>query len=398
MKFAKALTRLKNRTLISAAILVLAVVVVAVWPRHEAPNPVPASSSQTLAQKYLAPCKKQDCINTNLQTITAKYGTKAALGSLQYYVDDIPGSLPGDNHLRTHYIGYQTVKSYGMNSHAFLQCTIIYDYGCMHGFIEQMIWDGITPDKAAKMICGPVESNPKYSSNMKYYCYHGIGHGVMDYEDYNLQNALNMCDELGSQLAQTGCWQGVFMENVSAYVSNAEDNGDFTKADPLSPCDKVASKYQRECYINQEGALFKLFNWNAAQSANACLGAADETETCMEAIGLAASSAPWQKILLTSYGSSSLEYNSWQICQEFPAAYISSCVAGAVTQILEQDGLNFARANTFCSLVANSSATACYQRIGTYTTLQVGNPSKAAGYCDQLSSKGQQTCRQAAST
>jgi hypothetical protein len=386
--------RFKNILYLSSLCLALIPMVYGVYyAGHRLGTSDGASDTRSIVEKWLVPCKQQKCINTSLQKITAKYGTQKALDSLQYYVDKVPDSLKGDNHLRAHYIGYQSLKSFGMTGQAFLECTIIYDYGCMHGFIEQMIWDGMTPGKTAEKLCRPVESSQSYSSNMKYYCYHGIGHGVLDYYDYDLTASLQFCDTLASQLGQTGCWQGVFMENVSAYTIGEKHNGTFSKTDPLAPCDVVEAKYQRECYINQEGYLFSFYDWDAGKAAYACLGAGEQIGTCMEGIGLAASSVPWQHILLKDKITISLGENAWMICQKFPAGYVTGCVTGAVTQILENDGVNFKQAANFCAVVDSASNTACYRRIGEYTRLQVADRAKAAAYCGQLVKEWRQICR-----
>jgi hypothetical protein len=392
-------TRIKKPSIfisiVAAAVLVIAASFFVIYSEKKS---TPASTAEAKAeakavsQEWLHLCTTEKCIQKGLEGITASKGPKIAMDGLDYYIHNDQSSLKGDNHLRSHFIGRQTVKTYGVKGQYFLDCSTRFDYGCMHGYLEQLLDDGMTPVAAAKEICGPIEASASYSSNMKYYCYHGLGHGIMTEADYALQPALDTCDSLGSQLAQSGCWQGVFMENVTGSMEG--DLRNFSDSDPLTPCNTVADKYQRECYITLEGYLFKFYKWDVAQAAQACLGAGQHTQDCLEGVGLAASGDAWQKILLDSQLTNDSERNTWLICSKFPQGYTSGCVTGAVTQILEIDRFNLARADRFCSM-AKADQAACYKRIGYYMKLESPSAQQAASYCSQLSKTWQEVCRQA---
>lgn len=356
------------------------------------------TDAKSLASKWLAPCTKETCIKFGLENITKKYGTQTAMDALGLYANS-PNSLAGDIHERAHYIGYQTAITYGTKGDSFLKCSTQFNYGCMHGFFIRAI--EVKPKsmplyQAADNICSSIESNPSYSINMKYYCYHGVGHAIMVARNYKLTAAISTCDQLKSQIGQTGCWQGVFMENVNGQMNEGVSNGSFSDTDPLAPCDTFADKYQRECYINQAGHLFSYYNWDISKSTLACLNAGAQTSTCLEGIGLSATSSVWQKILLGDQVSGGTESTGWLFCSKFPEGHVESCVTGAVVQILQMDRFDFKRADRFCSLVGSSLQTACYRRIGEYTRLESTNSQNASGYCDQLPSMWQPVCRQGA--
>lgn len=385
--------------LIVLAVLAIAALGFVSINHPSAAEPKIGKESKFLAQKWLAQCYKQECINSGLKSITAQQGTEAALDALEYYKHYVSNYLPGDDHLRAHQIGEQTFISYGLSSKVVLRCGTDFNYGCMHGYIEEAEAKikGSDSLSLSKILCDPIEDSSNYSFNMKHFCYHGIGHAIMEDVDYDLQAALDQCDQLKDEIAQNGCWQGVFMENVFGFTSGETDNGTFSKTDPLAPCDAVAKKYQSQCYVNQEGYLFSYFHMDVYKAAQACLAAGDQTGNCIEGIGLSASSEVWQPVLLKDKNTGSIESNAWLICQQFPTDYITSCVTGAVFQLLEADGLNFSRASKFCGLVGAKSQNECFRSIGRYAGVEAARGSQSpASYCSQLPLERQTVCRQGA--
>ena len=353
---------------------------------------------KNLTMKWLAQCHTQECVNQGMQSITANAGPEAALASLDYYAHEVANYLPGDNHLRAHSVGKQIFLSNGLSTEAFLRCGSSFNNGCMHGYIETAE-DNIKGSSASSLadeICRPLLTASTYSFNQKHFCYHGIGHAIMEDVDYNLTESLAQCDAFGDQIAQIGCWQGVFMENEWGYVSRITDNGTFSRTDPMAPCNKVAQKYVTQCYMNQEGYLFHIYNNDIKKAGQACLQAGVNAGICIESLGLSASAENWQPLLLKGRGAGDVEANAWLLCQEVPKQYISNCVIGAVFNILALDGLDFMRSSKFCGLVGSAYQRDCYSSIGQYAWVQTRepNPKKVESYCLQLPSKWQPTCRE----
>jgi len=356
--------------------------------------------TKSLTMKWLAQCYTQDCVNQGMENITKNAGPEAALASLHYYVDNVPNYLPGDNHLRAHHVGYQLFRSYGLSTKVFLECGSDFNNGCMHGYIEEAETHikGSSASTLADELCKPILAGSAYSYNQKHFCYHGIGHAIMEDVNYDLTAALNQCDAFGNQIAQIGCWQGAFMENEWGYVSHIIDNGTFSKTDPMAPCDNVAEKYVTQCYMNQEGYLFYRYDNDFQKSAQACVAAGDNAGVCVESLGLAATAESWQPLLLKGQNAGSLESNAWLLCQEAPKAYASNCVIGAVFNILALDGLDFKRSSIFCGLVGSSFQRDCFSSIGQYAWVQTPapNPPKVESYCLQLPADWQAACREGA--
>ena len=115
-----------------------------------------------------------------------------------------------DGHEFAHVIGRQWAKDKGESGDAFLACPRDYYYGCQHGFFESVLATADSPVEAATSVC---ESAP---GSQRFFCYHGVGHGLMMSYAYKLDSVLQKCDQMPSDgFKQNGCWQGAFMENIN---------------------------------------------------------------------------------------------------------------------------------------------------------------------------------------
>ena len=258
---------------------------------------------------------------------------------------DIDGST--DTHSLAHEVGRQTARVFGLGGQAFLGCSIAFNYGCQHGFFEQALASSPNATEAAIAICEDlVGSEP---TKTVFYCYHGVGHGVMMASAYDLDVALEVCDSLGEAMASDGCWQGVFMENVNSVMRGEAREGVFSDSDPLAPCNRVADRHKWECYINHAGRLITLFDLSVRDASHACLDAAGRfVLACVQSLDLMVSNLAWQATLVgpTSHGRN-IEV-TLELCGRFPEEYRRDCLIGAVDNIMNFDGVALDRALRFC--------------------------------------------------
>ena len=391
-----------------SGLIVAATIAAAFWQAKQAPDQTIAEfqmAAQTsiavkenMVKQYLLACKNQPCIWQAAQTITSKYGPQVALDSLDYYKQSYPAKATGDSHEWAHVVGRQTAATYGTNGPAFLKCPTSFNYGCQHGFFEKALGQANSPREAIAQICGQLETDPKYSPKFKFYCYHGVGHGVMQSLEYDLKGALAICDSLDGGMAQDGCWQGVFTENINGEMKGEAQAGVFLADDPLAPCDKVSEKYQHECYINHSAHLMKVFQNNVKGAARACLMAgASQTSTCLEAIGLMVTNDTWAPNLKPA-GGGSIEARGWQLCKEFPEGHIVSCVMGGVDHILQMDALNISRAGRFCELTDAAYQSDCFRRLGAAVRAQTVDSNGAVKVCSSLHGSSKAACQQGAAS
>ena len=195
-----------------------------------------------------------ECVRKYLVKVTDDYGPRASLGVMARLQADHRVDPAVNDHDMAHSVGRETAKDYGSNFKAFDLCPITFNYGCDHGFFEYVLARTDTPREAATTICESL-NGANHFLIAGFSCYHGVGHGIMMAEAYNVQNSLKACNTMPKETAKDGCWQGVFMENVNAGMRGRALPGVFKRSDPLAPCDKVGDKYKHECYINHSGWL-----------------------------------------------------------------------------------------------------------------------------------------------
>lgn len=383
--------------------LVLAAVVAAVVLTVRYTTPVPKSDSLTHQPRTISSAELETrvesncpgyqlyCVREQLKQFTGKYGPTPALVTLTGLVDRRLVVAPDDFHQVAHEIGRETAKEFGSNGKSFLLCPTSYNYGCQHGFFEHVLGRSASAKAAAESICGPFASDPAYSGKFEFYCYHGVGHGVMMAQAYDLKLALGDCDSLSSTTGREGCWQGVFMENVNGGLKGEAREGVFSSADPLAPCDRLVGKYQYQCFINHAGWLMNFFHGQFRPAIQACLKApGDRASPCLQSLGLMVTNPGWQVSLTKDSGNP--ESIAWSLCREFPDDHIQDCIFGAVDNIQNFDGLKAERAGRFCGLVDPSRRMLCYERIGVGLRSQATDTKLMTEQCGLLGPPGQTAC------
>ena len=301
-----------------------------------------------------------------------------------------------DTHSLAHVIGRQTARVLGLNGEAFLRCSTEFNYGCQHGFFEQSLASAPNAAEAASNICADLVGS--YSKKTAFYCYHGVGHGIMMASAYDLDRALGICDSLGDPLASEGCWQGVFMENVNAVMRSESREGVFSDEDPLAPCNGMAERHKWQCYINHAGRLITLFDFSVADASHACLAASSRLiQTCIESLGLMVSNPAWQATLAgSSVNSQTTVEVTIELCEQFPDQYRETCAVGAVDNIMNFEGVTLDLAPRFCKAVNQLFRDSCYRHIGLAIGAQIIDPQERLQLCGQIDVHYQEACLQGA--
>lgn len=329
-------------------------------------EPQEFNTDQVYADSGFA-CEAQDtmCVRKFLVGVTAHYGPRASLPVLERLQRDAKVDLSVNDHDLAHAVGRETAKDFGSNFDAFDLCPTIFNYGCSHGFFEYVLARTDTPKEAAATVCETVSGDKKRLLISGFSCYHGVGHGVMMAQAYDLQESLDTCNTFGNYQAKEGCWQGVFMENVNAGMTDRARKGVFSRQDPLAPCDKVAKQYEYQCFINHAGWLMRVAQNRVEVAAGYCLHVKGKERTaCMQSIGLMVTNPVWQAQLSPNAGKKSQGAIAWELCSRFPAAGREDCVGAGVDNLANFDQLKADRQKAFCAEVTGRLKEGCYKRIG----------------------------------
>ena len=341
-----------------------------------------AYSTDTLLTSSLESCrsKADSCYVKELEKVTTSYGPKASLALLKSFQKQGVVSAKQDDHQLAHSIGRFTAKKFGITGESFLRCDTSFNYGCQHGFFEYALGVVGSAKDTAEKICGSFQGT--YSSKFIFYCYHGVGHGILMAKAYDVPSALETCDSLRTSAGKEGCWQGVFMENANAGMRGEARSGQFSKENPLLPCSQVADIYKYQCFINHAGWLVTVFPYDMAAASAACLDAPSEyINACMQSLGLMVSNPSWQYSLTTNTEGIALEAIAWKLCLQFPEKYRDQCVIGAVDNLLNFHELDLSSPKTFCNKISSVYTLICYNQIGSSLRSQVLKDDKIREAC-----------------
>jgi plastocyanin len=351
-------------------------------------------SIEELQASYELDCESTDqsCISDAIKNFTVEYGPNIAIEMLEYMMKDKRISRAVDDHQLSHEIGREAARVYGVNSKSFLLCPMsAFNGGCQHGFFEYVLGRTGTATEAANLICSSLGED--YSAKFKFYCYHGVGHGIMMQQAYDLDAALKICDSFEKLYTQDGCWQGVFMENTNSVMTGYADREDvFSAEDPLAPCNKIDDKYRHECYINHAGYLMMFFNNSIEDAAKSCLKAGNWTSSCMQTLGLMVSNSSWQFSLHPNAKDLGEAKTAWELCELFPEGNVHDCVRGAIDNINNFDEFDITRANTFCSLIDTPFQEKCWLAIGGNLMSNATDADQVISACQKLNTEGQKLC------
>jgi len=264
-------------------------------------------------------------------------------------------------------------------------------------FFEHILGRTDTATDAGAVICEQL-SGEQYSSKTYFYCYHGVGHGVMMAEAYNLHAALDTCDSFPTHTGQNGCWQGVFMENVNGAMFENAGKDLLLHDDPLSPCNKIEDKYRHECYVNHAGWLMNVFENSVSEATRACLDAGNYIDSCLQSIGLMVTNPTWQAALAPAAGIYGLSYEetAWELCEAYPENYIDQCVIAGADNIINFDVGDTARANAFCRAVDGQFREICFRQVGANIRNNAVTDLFIYDSCGTLDGADEQACLQGA--
>ena len=169
----------------------------------------------------------------------------------------------------------------------FRECSDDCQSGCYHGAIAAYFKERGTADFSTNLrrVC-----SDELNDFVRLQCFHGIGHGLLAWANYDLPEALRGCDLLPKN--RSSCWVGVFMENAAA-ASPAEAAGEperhvseYLSDDPLYPCTAVGEKYRSTCYFMQTTRMARMFSDDLSRVVGACLTAPTEyRRSCFESMG-----------------------------------------------------------------------------------------------------------------
>ena len=193
----------------------------------------------------------------------SKYFTKLANDKGAVYAFEILKRAPMppniDVHLLGHIVGDILYKQKGAEGIKY--CTRDFRNACSHTIvIGTLLEKGPESFKEIAELCRQAPGG-RGAYTM---CFHGLGHGVLAYNDYELPAAIKMCETgAGSGRESTECVGGAIMEMVAGVhdvnLWKEKSKKYFKASDPLYPCSAnfMADRFKGICYTYITPHLFE---------------------------------------------------------------------------------------------------------------------------------------------
>lgn len=291
---------------------------------------------------------------SELRKVLLKFGPKETMADL---LGDSGNGSVMDCHQEAHNIGRTAYEIFG--SSAFKDGNSSCHSGYYHGAIEAFLHEKGTANliENIKIICDNFET-----SFGRFECLHGIGHGVLAYEDYDLPEAIKVCGALATNYDQSSCYGGMFMENIVTAQGRGAGQVHETKwaniADPLFPCNGLGDDYsvRYQCYQMQTSWMLTIFNYNFDRVKEECLRApSDMRLVCFKSFGRDAAGHTLRDADKITKICGKVAENS---------DLYSECVNGALNVIVDfwGDGLKN-QAAELCKKVLPIGKLTCYQTL-----------------------------------
>ena len=158
-----------------------------------------------------------------------------------------------------------------------LACTDLCASGCYHGAIEGWVARGQSMTSGFPDIC----AEPGLTQDSAYACFHGLGHAVASYYQYDLTKSLAYCDRLTGD-SQIACGSGVFME---LYEPITAGHATIPFPVPSTWCSALQIPYDEICY-NRSGVASFRRNADVAAAVGVCRAAPKSyANDCVYAVG-----------------------------------------------------------------------------------------------------------------
>ncbi len=245
----------------------------------------------------LLPVKVQEgCWIQEIESILAAQGLDRAFERFGQLYETKP-AFSSDCHDVTHLLGEAAYRAYVQDGAIVTsQKTSFCGYGFYHGFIEALLFTTGNFNQA-KSYCRDVQkelAKTIVSPNAIYACYHGLGHGTFDTQNFSqwgndekmLTGAINVCEEVTrgeeEELVKQ-CASGVFNALANAY-GNKSYNLSYDDRRPFRSCEiqtnirykeacyrEVASAYIRTTFPRREEALLTISHIPDAVGADATM-------------------------------------------------------------------------------------------------------------------------------
>lgn len=347
--------------------------------KKQGPSLTKEAAKELLANVNMLEAAKNEM---QLKKLLSQAGARAVMDDLLF---DSGGGSRIDCHQEAHLIGRLAYEEFGAS--VFKEGDASCHSGFYHGALEAFLAEKGTAN-LAKNVEDVCDAFPTLFGRFE--CLHGIGHGLMAYEDYDLPHTLGICDLLATDYDRSSCYGGVFMENIVAaqgFGAIPGHNTTWASKDPHFPCNAIdqSQSVQFQCYQMQTSWMLTLFDHDFDRVVPECLKApANMISVCFKSFGRDAAGHTLrdpQKIRA--------------ICEKVPqeADYYRQCVIGAINVVVDFWGGSLANQGTeLCALLPEKGKDPCYTTLASRLRDVFKEEEKRSAMCANFEPTYQNRC------
>jgi hypothetical protein len=326
------------------------------------------------------PSDKFDCYALNFESYMKANGGKKTLELLDA-LQNLGGYAKTNCHPLSHKVGNIALHVYGSVPKAVPEYLPVCHSGYYHGLLEEYLATAESYEKGIAEVCGSTKTQTFFNW---FQCTHGLGHGIMQFRDNEVPQALKDCDIVDPAMnAREICYAGVFMENITTDEKTGHPAKYIKKEDPIYPCNAVEDKYRSACYFLASSQVLKLNGWNFPETFKACDTAeAKYRYLCYQSTG-------------RDVSGSSLRDNQRvkELCNLGSTAFArTECYFGAVRDYVNEVG-EFESGLGLCAFIETDYQKRCYQAL-IFDLKQYKSGSQYEAVCAQMPESLKRECLQ----
>lgn len=310
------------------------------------------------------------------------YGPRIIMGKL---LKDSGGGSVIDCHQEAHLIGRIAYELFGVG--AFRDGNASCHSGYYHGAMEQFLAEKGTVDfsKNVASICDIFDT---YFGRFE--CIHGVGHGVLAYENYDLPQAIKTCNFFESDYNKSSCYGGAFMENVvtgQGFGAKGAHATIWLNKDPHFPCNGISQEFsvQFQCYQMQTSWMLTLNKYDFDAVASECLNARnDMISVCFKSLGRDAAGHSLRDPQKIS-----------KICEKIQKEkdYYDQCIIGATNVIVDFWGSDMGDYSVgLCKTLPDEGKKPCYDTVYSRLFDVFNLQEERKGVCSKFEQEYQGVC------
>ena len=339
-----------------------------------------------------------------VKDIATEYGGAYAL-ELLIASDPIAG---GDLHLLGHYAGDQLYKDKGLEG--MKVCTPDLWYACSHSIVIGALFEmGMSVFDQVHDVCRKVPGPRGYLM-----CFHGFGHGVIAYTQYEVPEAVELCKKVGTEAYDNAeakeCFGGVIMDLRDGLhdreLWEAYGRKYIPEGNPIGVCEAeyVPNDFKHMCYVFLTPFLFDYVGTvdiASEQEVAAALALCEEVPT-RQAKQYCYQGFPKEFISyihnrnLSAYENTTdeqfLQMYSWCLLSQSELG-VTECVKSSVQAIDRAGTAPYDLTIRFCSLLGRTEhQDICYNELTFARAYANIHPDENEGYCSAIPEKYEEMC------